>query len=231
MARRATTCLLHPWNTHANYELNDLGHRDDILEFDVLGGVEVGVAFQSAGGWNVDDLGGDGTPPLLTGVVFADNAGTGFYVSGEGQSGVVVTSSLSSHYAVTVNGAYSLPLDLAPEYDAGQPTPVATVTFTNADGQRWPQRDGDARAHGGRVRRHLPRRREPRPLRQRQGGLGGGGVGWCNPHANADSDSHARLAAERDDHARAERHRLRCHPDGRHEQARCWWAMRSRARR
>ena len=123
-----------PWVDHSTYELNDLGHRDAILEFDVLGSVEVGVAFQSAGGWNVEDFGGNGTSPLLTGAVFTDDANTGFYVSGEGEGGVVVTSNLSSYYAVTVNGAYSLPLDLAPEYDAGKPAPVTTVTFTNAGG-------------------------------------------------------------------------------------------------
>ena len=90
------------------------GHRLNIMEPDHPSHVEVGIAQRALGGWNTEDFGDRGTPPLLTGVVFADNAGTAFYASGEGVSGVTVTApGFSSYYAVTgPAGAYTLPLDL-----------------------------------------------------------------------------------------------------------------------
>ena len=126
--------LITPWMLHGTYELADPGHRGSILENGkALGSVEFGTGFLSAGGWNVEDFGRNLTPPLLTGVVFHDNAATGFFASGEGVSGVVVTSDLSSFYTLTVNGAYALPLDLAPRYDAAQPPPTVNVTFTASE--------------------------------------------------------------------------------------------------
>ena len=134
------TVPLRPWTTHANYELADPGHRDNILEDGKsLGNVEFGTGFMSAGGWNVEDFGRNLTPPILTGVVFHDNASTGFFASGEGVNSVVVTSDLSSFFALTVNGAYALPLDLTPRYDAAQPPPTVNVTFTASDGTIFKQ--------------------------------------------------------------------------------------------
>lgn len=134
------TVSLRPSTTHANYELADPGHRENILEDGKsLGNVEFGTSFLSAGGWNVEDFGRNLTPPILTGVVFHDNAATGFFASGEGVSGVVVTSDLSTFYALTVNGAYALPLDLTPRYDAAQLPPTVNVTFTASDGTVYKQ--------------------------------------------------------------------------------------------
>ncbi len=129
------TVATRPETTNGGYELADPDHSDNVLETgSILGRVEVGEGFQSAGGWNVEDFGDNNTPPLLTGVVYNDDAGTGFYQSGEGVSYVLVTSNMSSFYAVTVNGAYALPLDLAPAYSANSAAPVVTVTFTTFGG-------------------------------------------------------------------------------------------------
>lgn len=126
---------VRPWDIHALYELHDTGHRDAIMEFDGLGHSEVGLScFLASGQWSVEDFGDNLTWPLLTGVVFSDNANTGFYQSGEGVSDVLVTSNASSFYAVTVNGAYTLPLDLVPAYNADSPATVVTVTFKTSGG-------------------------------------------------------------------------------------------------
>ncbi len=132
--------LVTPWMIHGTYELADPGHRGNILEDgEALGKVEFGTGLMPTGGWNVEDFGRNLTPPLLTGVVFNDNAATGFFATGEGVNGVVVTCDLSSFYALTVNGAYALPLDLTPRYDAAQPPPTANVTFTASDGTVFKQ--------------------------------------------------------------------------------------------
>ncbi len=130
------------------------GHRLNLLEPTSLGHVEIGVANQELGGWDVEDLGNGYTPPLLTGAAFADNAGTGFYALGEGVGGVTVTApGASSFYAVTVaSGAYTLPLDLVGSvyvwgihsyydpstammvYSPLNPVPTVTVVFTDALG-------------------------------------------------------------------------------------------------
>ena len=129
-----------PWEIDAGYEIDggtpDLGHRLSIMEWDDLGEVEIGVANQAIGPWNVEDFGSDQTPPLLTGAVFVDNAKTGFYVSGEGVGGYTVTApGASSYYAVTVaSGAYTLPLDLVPAFDSTVPAPTVTVNFTDPSG-------------------------------------------------------------------------------------------------
>ena len=100
-----------------------------------MGQVEVGMAQEALCGWNVEDFGSANTPTLLTGDVFADNAGTGLYVSGEGVASVVVTApGASSFYAVTVeSGAYTLPLDLL-TYNVGGANPTVQVMFTDALG-------------------------------------------------------------------------------------------------
>lgn len=127
-----------PWFTENAYE-NDtidpyLYHRLAIMEPNDVGSVEVGIAQHAVGGWNTEDFGANQTPPLLTGAAFTDNAGIGFYASGEGVASVVVTApGASSFYAVTVeSGAYTLPLDLVPAYSAGAPAPVVQVVFTDA---------------------------------------------------------------------------------------------------
>lgn len=129
-----------PWSTEAGYETDlfnvvagSIGHRLAIMEPNDVGTVEVGVAQHAFNGWNTEDFGANGTPPLLTGAVFHDDAGTGFYASGEGVASVVVTApGASSYYAVTTgSGAYTLPLDLAPVYqpagyiDTSGPYPVS----------------------------------------------------------------------------------------------------------
>ncbi len=131
---------LSPWATEEGYEIDQnipsYGHRLAILEPTYPSSVEIGVAQVARGGWNTEDFGANQTPPLLTGAVFTDNAGTGFYASGEGVASVVVTApGASSFYATTVaSGAYTLPLDLVPAYTAGAAAPTVQVVFTDALG-------------------------------------------------------------------------------------------------
>ena len=148
-----------PWSTESSYETDlgvpDLGHRLSIMEPDGLSSVEIGVAQQAVGGWNTEDFGANATPPLVSGAVFTDTAGTGFYASGEGVGGVTVTApGASSFYAVTsVGGAYTLPLDrVGPVYADGtayyydpstggyiyspvNPVPTVRMVFTDAQGK------------------------------------------------------------------------------------------------
>ena len=125
--------VLTPWQTESSYEYDvypsEYGHRFNVMEPTGLQEVEIGVANRALGAWSVQDFGGDATPPLLTGVAYTDNAATGFYASGEGVGGVTVTApGTSSFYAVTTaSGAYSLPLDLLPAYNAA--APLASVTI------------------------------------------------------------------------------------------------------
>lgn len=124
-----------PWILHATYESADEGHRNNILEADNGSRQsEAGIGYIRAGAWNVEDFGSRCTVPLLTGAVFADNNSDAFYTSGEGITGTVVASEASTYYAVTVNGGYTLPLDLLPPYDAASPHPAFKVTFTATDG-------------------------------------------------------------------------------------------------
>ena len=128
----------------AGYEIDDgdptMPHRLNIMEWDDLGQIEIGIANQASGGWDCEDFGSDQTPPLLTGAVFVDNAKTSFYVSGEGMGGYTVTApGASSYYAVTVaSGAYTLPLDLVPTFIGANPPsavpPTVTVNFTDPSG-------------------------------------------------------------------------------------------------
>ena len=153
--------IVTPWYTESGYETDtnnveagSIGHRLAIMEPAFPDSVEIGIAQHASGSWNTEDFGGRGTSPLLTGVVFTDNAGTGFYASGEGVGGVTVTApGFSSYYAVTgASGAYTLPLDLAgPVYTQGiayaydsstgqyvyspvNPAPIVNVTFTDSQG-------------------------------------------------------------------------------------------------
>ena len=128
------------WEIEAGYEIDDgdptMPHRLNIMEWDDLGQVEIGIANQASGGWDCEDFGSNQTPPLLTGAVFVDNAKTGFYVSGEGMGGYTVKApGASSYYAVTVaSGAYTLPLDLVPAYASSAAAPTVTVNFTDPNG-------------------------------------------------------------------------------------------------
>ncbi|MBE7156945.1 MAG: hypothetical protein INR62_00665 [Rhodospirillales bacterium] len=129
-----------PLDMEGGYEIDpgnpNLGHRLITLGPLSIGESEIGIAQYRVGNWNTEDFGTSYTPPLLTGAVFADQAGTGIYASGEGVGSVVVTApGASSFYAVTVaSGAYTLPLDLVPAYDASQPAPTVRVVFTDALG-------------------------------------------------------------------------------------------------
>ena len=137
-----------------DYQVPSRGHRLNIMEPGGYSHTEAGISAHVVGFWSTEDFGARGTPPLLTGAVFADNLGTGFYASGEGVSGMTVTApGFSTYYAVTgVSGAYTLPLDLTgPVYTLGAPytydlstgqftyspfnaAPVVNVTFTDHHG-------------------------------------------------------------------------------------------------
>ena len=159
--RAAFPLVATPWDTESNYETDiynvdagSIGHRLNIMEPTFPASNEIGIAQHASSGWDTEDFGGRSTPPLLLGAVFTDNAGTGFYASGEGVGGVTVTApGFSSYYAVTgASGAYTLPLDLAgPVYTQGEaywydastgqyvyspfnPAPVVNLTFTDAQG-------------------------------------------------------------------------------------------------
>lgn len=128
-----------PWLTEGVYQIDygvpSLGHRLNVFQPGILGSVEIGIAQQAFGGWNTTDFGANSTPTLLTGAVFMDKAGTGFYASGEGVGSVTVTApGASSYYAVTVDsGAYTLPLDLL-AFDPTATNPAVRVVFTDALG-------------------------------------------------------------------------------------------------
>ena len=134
-----------PWEIEADYELDfsvpGYGHRMNVMEPVINGTVEIGIGQHALGGWNTEDFGGDRTVTLLSGTVFTDDAGTGFYVSGEGVASVVVTApGASSYYAVTVkSGAYTLPLDLLAPYNASVVNPTVQVVFTDALGNATTQ--------------------------------------------------------------------------------------------
>lgn len=102
------------------------GHRDNMFSPSFR---EVGIGVVDGSNGSVgpqlvtQDLGSQiGTPTFITGVVYFDLNGNGFYDVGEGMGGVTVNTSGSTYYAVTADsGGYTLPVSSNGNY---------TVTFT-----------------------------------------------------------------------------------------------------
>ncbi|MES2764252.1 MAG: CAP domain-containing protein [Bacteroidota bacterium] len=113
------------WHGHAGFNVDwgtqnqiDLGHRENIMNFKNFTYTEIGVGIIHASG------GGNQVGPMiithdfgrradyfLTGVVFKDNNNNGFYDVGEGVSGVTVTPSKGTFYAITSSsGGYAIPM-------------------------------------------------------------------------------------------------------------------------
>ena len=121
------------------------GHRDNIHStgFREIG---VGVVLGSNGGSGgvgpqlvTQDFGSTGgLPPFVTGVVYRDLNGNGFYDPGEGLGGVTVTVSNSNSYAVTAtSGGYSVPVPGSGSYSVtfnggGVSANQKTVSVVNA---------------------------------------------------------------------------------------------------
>jgi len=107
------------------------GHRENIHS-DTFREVGIGVIIGSNGGSSgvgpqlvTQDFGMvGGLPPFVTGVVYRDLNGNGFYDPGEGIGGVTVTIANVNSYAVTASsGGYSVPVPGSGNY---------TVTFSGA---------------------------------------------------------------------------------------------------
>src|SRR3954471_14830977 len=118
------------WCGHAGFEVDwggsiatggmqvPPGHRQNIHSPDFRE-VGIGVVLGSNGGSNgvgpqlvTQDFGAvGGLSPFVTGVVYRDLNGNGFYDPGEGTGGVTVNVSNANYYAVTASaGGYSVPL-------------------------------------------------------------------------------------------------------------------------
>ena len=129
------------WYGHAGFEVDwggsaasggmqsPPGHRENIHST-TLREVGIGVVLGSNGGGGgvgpqlvTQDFGMvGGLPPFVTGVVYRDLNGDGFYEPGEGVGGVTVTVSNTNSYAVTASsGGYSVPVAGSGSY---------AVTFT-----------------------------------------------------------------------------------------------------
>jgi hypothetical protein len=129
------------WYGHAGFEVDwggsaasggmqsPPGHRQNIHST-TLREVGIGVVLGSNGGSGgvgpqlvTQDFGWvGGLPPFVTGVVYRDLNGDGFYEPGEGLGGVTVTVSNTNSYAVTASsGGYSVPVAGSGNY---------TVTFS-----------------------------------------------------------------------------------------------------
>jgi uncharacterized protein YkwD len=128
------------WYGHAGFEVDwggsaasggmqsPPGHRQNIHST-TLREVGIGVVLGSSGGLGpqlvTQDFGWvGGLPPFVTGVVYRDLNGNGFYEPGEGVGGVTVTVSNTNSYAVTASsGGYSVPVAESGNY---------TVTFSGS---------------------------------------------------------------------------------------------------
>jgi hypothetical protein len=118
------------WYGHAGFEVDwggsvltggmqsPPGHRQNIHS-DIFREVGIGVVLGSNGGSGgvgpqlvTQDFGAvGGLPPFVTGVVYRDLNGNGFYDPGEGIGGVTVTIANVNSYAVTATaGGYSVPV-------------------------------------------------------------------------------------------------------------------------
>jgi hypothetical protein len=114
------------WGTNANGMQNPPGHRNNMLD---AGFREIGVGVVDGVNGTVgpqlvtQDFGSQpGGTPFISGVVYYDFNGNGFYDVGEGIGGVTVNTAGSSYYAVTANsGGYTIPIPGNGSY---------TLTFT-----------------------------------------------------------------------------------------------------
>lgn len=107
------------WMGHCAFQIDwgtqnqiDLGHRRNIMNFD--GGVyrEIGIGVTQNGSRLAitEDFGNRGVN-FIVGVVYKDNNSNGFYDPGEGLSGVTITPSKGTYYAVTsTSGGYAIPV-------------------------------------------------------------------------------------------------------------------------
>jgi hypothetical protein len=94
----------------------DLGHRRQLLAIDAIykaqNQVGIGIVQNGSGPltnyYTIDTAQGMSDPPFLTGVVFADNAGTGKYTMGEGMGGVTITAAGVGSTSTWSTGGYSL---------------------------------------------------------------------------------------------------------------------------
>lgn len=115
--------------------VTDRGHRVNLL--DIMSSApyrEIGIGYWSqtavGGGWDhllTQDFGRDNlTGPFITGVVYIDRNGNGFYDVGEGIGGVTITVTGTTAFAVTsFSGGYAIPF---PGLSGAQ-----TVTATSAN--------------------------------------------------------------------------------------------------
>ncbi|MBI3260715.1 MAG: T9SS type A sorting domain-containing protein [Ignavibacteriae bacterium] len=107
------------WMGHAAFQVDwgtenqqTLGHRRNIMNFD--GGIyrEIGIGITPNNGRFAitEDFGNRGIN-FIVGVVYKDNNNNGFYDPGEGLSGVTITPSKGTYYAVTsTSGGYAIPV-------------------------------------------------------------------------------------------------------------------------
>jgi hypothetical protein len=146
------------WYGHAGFEVDwggsaasggmqsPPGHRQNIHST-TFREVGVGVVLGSNGGSGgvgpqlvTQDFGMvGGLPPFVTGVVYRDLNGNGFYEPGEGVGGVTVTVSNTNSYAVTASsGGYSVPVAGSGNYTvifSGGSVPTNQQSVSVSNGQ------------------------------------------------------------------------------------------------
>jgi hypothetical protein len=146
------------WYGHAGFEVDwggsvtsggmqsPPGHRQNIHST-TFREVGIGVVLGSNGGSGgvgpqlvTQDFGMvGGLPPFVTGVVYRDLNGDGFYEPGEGVGGVTVTVSNTNSYAVTASsGGYSVPVAGSGSYVvtfSGGSVPTNQRSVSVSDGQ------------------------------------------------------------------------------------------------
>ncbi|MEY2576780.1 MAG: hypothetical protein QOF80_2267 [Verrucomicrobiota bacterium] len=146
------------WYGHAGFEVDwggsvtsggmqsPPGHRQNI-HTTTFREVGIGVVLGSNGGSGgvgpqlvTQDFGMvGGLPPFVTGVVYRDLNGDGFYEPGEGVGGVTVTVSNTNSYAVTASsGGYSVPVAGSGSYAvtfSGGSVPTNQRSVSVSDGQ------------------------------------------------------------------------------------------------
>lgn len=143
------------WYGHAGFEVDwggsaatggmqsPPGHRQNIHST-TFREVGIGVVLGSNGSVGpqlvTQDFGWvGGLPPFVTGVVYRDLNGNGFYEPGEGLGGVTVTVSNTNSYAVTASsGGYSVPVAGSGNYNvtfSGGSVPTNQKNVSVNDGQ------------------------------------------------------------------------------------------------
>lgn len=106
------------WYGHCGFQIDwgpgneGLGHRNAIMNFNGTVYREIGIGItQHGGGFAITEDFGHAGINFILGVVYKDNNNNGFYDMGEGLSGVTVTPSKGSYYAVTSSsGGYAIPV-------------------------------------------------------------------------------------------------------------------------